>query len=353
MMIGDRIAQERINRPETGSDIQLNSSAVALLSGGLDSALAIYLVKSQGVHVTAVHFTSFFSPLQELDENSPVQSLARQLNVPLVLRPKGEDFLELIRNPRYGHGKNLNPCIDCRIYTFRKAKEMMGEIGASFIVTGEVAGQRPMSQRKETIRLIEKQAGCDGIVVRPLSARILPASLPEQAGILHRGQFLDIAGRGRKIQLKMAREIGLHGYSPPAGGCLLTEKVFARRLRALLEDADEVRPEELELLRIGRHMRVRPGLRVVVSRSESENQRLEQLHNAGILFFPIGFPGPAVLAIGAPDAEEEALVGSLIRRYAKASGRGETIGIRAASSRERRVAVSLVADEGWIDDHMI
>lgn len=352
MTVTERLADMATSSPTSDSGIRLNRRAVALLSGGLDSALAIHLVKRQGVHVTAVHFTSFFSPGWD-DQQSSVRSLARQLDVPLVLRAKGDEFIQLIRSPKYGHGKNLNPCIDCRIYTFRRARELMEEIEASFLVTGEVVGQRPMSQRKDTIRLIEKQAGCDGIVVRPLSALVLPPSLPEQVGIVDREQLMDVAGRGRKVQLRMARELGLRDYSPPAGGCLLTEQVFSRRLRDLLETSEEIRSEDLELLRIGRHLRIRPGLRVVVSRNESENQKLDKLKSSGILFFPVGFPGPSALALGVPDPEEEVLIGGLVRRYAKASGRGETIGIAAPGKSERHARVSCVADDDWISDHMV
>jgi hypothetical protein len=331
----------------------MKGKAVALMSGGLDSALAVYLVKRQGVDVAAVHFTSFFSTTDPNDPESPVRALARQLDVPLVLRPKGEGFLNLIRHPKYGYGKNLNPCIDCRIYTFVKAKALMKEIGASFLVTGEVVGQRPMSQRRDTIRLIERKAGCEGIVVRPLSALVLPLTLPEQSGILDRKKLLDVVGRGRKVQLNMADELGLTDYSPPAGGCLLTDKVFSRRLRDLLQDTDDVRPEDLELLRIGRHIRLRPGLRIVVARREAENRRLEQLKDAGVLFFPMAFPGPDVLALGRPEPEEEILIARILRRYAKESSRGREICVKEPHSEERCLMVEATADDQWIADHMV
>lgn len=330
-----------------------NRKAVALFSGGLDSALAVHLVKRQGVDVTAVHFTSFFSPLDLSDENSPVLSVIQQLDVPLVLLPKGEDFLDLIRKPRFGHGKNLNPCIDCRIYTFVKAKAFMEEIGASFLVTGEVVGQRPMSQRRDAIRLIEKQAGCDGIVVRPLSARSLPPTLPEQAGVIDREQLLDVTGRGRKVQLRLAAELGLTGYSSPAGGCLLTDKIFSRKLRDLLDGAEKVSEAELMMLHVGRHIRLRPGLKIVVSRNEAENHRLEDFEAAGTVYAPVGFPGPMVLAVGTPDPEEDRIIGSILLRYSKESARGDIIEIRHPDSGTRRISVSEPAENDWIADRMI
>jgi len=328
-------------------------SALALLSGGLDSALAIHLVKRQGIDVTALHFLSVFSPVDPTAKDSPVQVLAENLEVPLILMPKGDDFLELIRNPRYGIGKNLNPCIDCRIYTFIKAKELMEEMGASFIVTGEVAGQRPMSQRKHTMRLIDKRSGCEGIILRPLSAKVLPATIPETEGLVDREQLLAVTGRSRKTQLALAHEWGLTGYSPPAGGCLLTDPGFARRLRDLLEDSAEVSKSDLKLLRMGRHIRLRYGLKIVVGRNEEENQRITDLAGAATLFEPNDFPGPVILALGDPEPQEEPLIGSILRRYVKESARGERIGIHCRDGSDRVIQVSDVAQEDWIADRMI
>ena len=182
-------------------------SAMALLSGGLDSALAISLVKRQGIDVTAFHFASVFSTLDVTETGFTGTNTGKKSGSPPVLScTKGDDFLEIIRNPRYGWGKNLNPCIDCRIYTFVRAKKLMEEMGASFIVTGEVAGQRPMSQRKNTMRLIDKRSGCEGIILRPLSAKVLPTTFPENEGFVDRERLLGITGRGRKTQLALAEE---------------------------------------------------------------------------------------------------------------------------------------------------
>lgn len=326
--------------------------AVALLSGGLDSALAIYLVKRQGIDVTALHFTSFFSAADPEREDTPVEACARELGVPVVYVPKGQDFLEVIRNPRYGYGKNVNPCIDCRIYTLKKAKRFMEEVGASFLVTGEVVGQRPMSQRKHTIRLIEKQAGCDGIVVRPLSAKVLPATCPEQAGIIDRDRLLSVAGRGRKVQLALAKELGLTGFSAPAGGCLLTDKNFSGRVRDLLADTREISPEDLQLLRIGRHVRVRPGLKLVVGRDERENLRLEQLAKQGTLFVPGDFVGPSILAVANPDPEEELFIGRILLRYTKPDRRGKIITLYSSVG-EHSLTVGDAASDDWISEHLV
>lgn len=329
------------------------ASAVALLSGGLDSALAIHLIKRQGIDVVAVHFTSFFSPLKGEAKDWQPAVLARQLDVPLVLIPKTRDFLELIRNPRYGHGKNLNPCIDCRIYTFVKAKRFMEEIGASFIVTGEVVGQRPMSQRRHAMNLIDKRAGCEGIILRPLSAKVLPPTIPEERGIVDREQLLNVAGRGRKTQIAMARELELSGYSPPAGGCLLTDPVFSRRLRDLFNDTDEESAEDLELLHLGRHIRLRAGLKIVVGRNEAENLRIEKLADRGTLFVPVDFPGPVVATRGRPSLEEQMLIGRILRRYARKSDLGSFIDVKDHVSGDRRISVVDVQDADWIADRLI
>jgi tRNA-uridine 2-sulfurtransferase len=330
-----------------------NRSAVALLSGGLDSALAIHLVKRQGIAVTALHFPSFFSPLDSNAADSPVRLLAEQLEIPLVFKPKGEDFLDIIRRPRYGFGKNLNPCIDCRIYTFIKAKEFLQEIGASFIVTGEVAGQRPMSQRRHTMRLIDKRSGCESIVLRPLSAKSLPPTLPELEGIVDREQLLGITGRGRKAQFALAEEIGLTGFSPPAGGCLLTDRGFSQRVRDLLDHQTDVSPSDLLLLRVGRHVRLSPVLKIVIGRNHAENGRIEDLKATGVLFTPEDFPGPSVLALGTPDRDEEVLIAGVIRRYAKESSRRESIAILDPDGNQRLIHVTDLRPEEWIAEHMI
>jgi len=331
----------------------MNRRAVALISGGLDSALAIHLVKRQGIDVLAVHFTWFFSSDDPGSPDSPIMTLARQLDARVAFLPKGDDFLEVIRNPRFGHGKNLNPCIDCRIYTFRKTRAFMEKEGASFIVTGEVLGQRPMSQRRDAMRLIDRESGCEGLVLRPLSARALPPTLPEEAGVVDREQLLGIRGRGRKDQLRMARELGLTGFQSPAGGCLLTDVGFSNRMRDLLSDQEEISREGFQALTVGRHIRIRPGLRIVVGRNHEENLRLEQLAAAGALFHPIGFPGPTALVQGRPDTEEEQLIGSVIRRYAKPATRDESIGVSDTASEERVIIVSHVASESWIAERII
>ncbi len=329
-----------------------NNRAVALFSGGLDSVLAIHLMRLQGVQVTPLHFCSPFSPVDTSENDSPVQRCARQLEVEVAFMTKGSEFLDLVRNPRHGHGKNMNPCIDCRIYTLQKAKEYMSEIGATFIITGEVVGQRPMSQRRNTIKMIERRAGCDGIVVRPLSGKILPRTEVEEAGIVTSAKMEAIAGRGRKTQLRIAREAGITGFSAPAGGCLLTDKIFSRKVRDLFDDQGIVTPEDVNLLHVGRHIRVRPGLKIIVGRSEAENIRLEASKRMGLLFAPDDYPAPVVLAVGLPTEAEEYLIAGVLHRYTKPSLRCPEVLIEDPLSGVRRIQVKEIPEEGWLQDHM-
>jgi tRNA-uridine 2-sulfurtransferase len=331
----------------------LKKKAVAMFSGGLDSALAVYLIKSQGIDITAVNFTSFFSPTGVASEDSQVSQLARHLGIPLVFLSRGDAFIEIVRSPRYGHGKNMNPCIDCRIHSFQKTKQYMEQIGASFIVTGEVVGQRPMSQRRDTIRFIEKRAACDGIVLRPLSAKLLAPTCVETAEVVNREKLLSISGRGRKVQLELAREFGIMGYSAPAGGCLLTEITYSRRLKDLFDDGSELSLPILESLKIGRHIRIRSGLKVVVARDEKENNLLETIGLAGPKFSPVDFPGPVAVAIGDPTPEENILIGGIIRRYSKESLRGVLITVDDQFGNKDRISTTEVAQDRWIAERMV
>jgi tRNA-uridine 2-sulfurtransferase len=326
---------------------------VALFSGGLDSALAVYLVRRSGVRVIGLHSTSFFSPSGLEDKDSQLRILADQLEIPLRFAPKGPEFLEIVKKPVYGHGKHLNPCIDCRILTLKTAKRMMTEEGASFIVTGEVVGQRPMSQMRHTLRLIEKQAGCAGLVLRPLSAKLLPPTTPELEGLVDRNTMMGIGGRGRKVQLALAEDLGLRGYAPPAGGCPLTEEGYSHRLRDLLGDGSPISDADLRALSLGRHLRVREGLKLIVGRNQRENEAIQTLALQSSLYRPLDFPGPVVLVRGTPSEEEDILIGAVILRYSKLSSRGEWILVEDRNAGSRKLRVTRAADEQWVSQRLL
>ncbi len=249
--------------------------AIALLSGGLDSTLAIKLVKDQGIEVIALNFTSPFCTCTSKNSGcSAAAKSARELGIPLKVIAKGLDYFKIVENPKFGYGSNMNPCIDCRIYIFKKAKELMEEVGARFLISGEVVGQRPMSQTRHTLRLIEKEAGVEDILLRPLSAKLLPPTLPERMGWIDRDKLLSISGRGRSEQIKIAKNNNID-YPCPAGGCLLTDKFIANRVRDLFKFKKDYDLDDIRLLKIGRHIRISKDLKVIVARDENECVKLK------------------------------------------------------------------------------
>lgn len=299
--------------------------AIVLLSGGLDSSLAVKLMIDQGIDVTAVHFTSPFcncTPKKAGCKNQ-ARIIADELGVELQVIAKGMDYLEIVKNPPHGHGRGMNPCIDCRIYMLRKVRDRMESMGASFVVTGEVLGQRPMSQHRNAIEVIEKESGLKGLILRPLSAHLFPPTVPEQQGVVDREKLLAITGRSRKPQIDLADKLGIKDYPCPAGGCLLTEPVIAARLRDLFQNQPDFEMSDIHLLKVGRHFRLQPSLKVILGRNEAENLRISSLARPGYtLFTPEDFTGPAALATGIPDEPEDRLIGGLVARYSKDSPTG-------------------------------
>ncbi|MBU4310567.1 tRNA 4-thiouridine(8) synthase ThiI [bacterium] len=266
--------------------------ALALLSGGLDSSLAVKLIQEQGIEVEGISFTSpFFGP-----ENA--KKAAEELGINLYIRDVSSEILEIIKNPRYGYGKNMNPCIDCHILMAQKAKEEMLEAKASFIISGEVVGQRPRSQNKQILEAIAKRADILGKLLRPLSAKLLPITDPEKRGSINREKLLALSGKSRKPQLELARRYNLKEYGTPAGGCLLTDSIFSRRLKDLLEH-NEYTLDNILLLKLGRHFRSSTGLKIVIGRNKEENKKLKALAKGGDASFNvIGHKGPLAIVRG-------------------------------------------------------
>ncbi|MDR1992429.1 MAG: hypothetical protein LBQ98_02865 [Nitrososphaerota archaeon] len=245
--------------------------AISLLSGGLDSILATELIMQQGIDVIAFNVRSPFC-LCKKDGCAAVDA-AKQLNIPLKMVAAGNDYLRILRNPKHGYGRNMNPCIDCRIFLFKQAKKYAREIGAGFLFTGEVLDERPMSQHYSALKLIEKEAGLEGKILRPLSARLLPETEAEKKGLVERSKLLDIQGRSRKPQFKLAEEFNLKDFPCPSGGCLLTYEEYAKKIRDLFSHKKHVSMADISLLRVGRHFRFGKN-KIIVGRDESENKIL-------------------------------------------------------------------------------
>ena len=242
-----------------------------MLSGGLDSILATELILNQGIDVEAVNFVSPFCLCKK--GGCGAVEAAKQLGVPLKVVSVGNEYLKMVRKPKHGYGRNMNPCIDCRIFMIKKAKKYAKEIGAAFIFTGEVLDERPMSQHFKAMKIVEEGSGLKGRLLRPLSARLLPETVIEKKGLVKREKLLDIRGRSRKTQIKLAEEFNIADYPCPAGGCLLTYKEFANKLRDLFRHRKRCSMPDVALLKVGRHFRFGEN-KIIVGRNEAENKIL-------------------------------------------------------------------------------
>lgn len=299
----------------------MSIKAIALLSGGLDSTLAVKLMLDQGVEVVALNFMTPFCTCTGKSSSCKHEALrvAKEFGVPIKVKYKGMDYLKLVENPAHGYGRGVNPCIDCRIFMHAQAKVLMEEEGAKFIITGEVLGQRPMSQRRHTIGLIDRESGTKDLVLRPLSAKHFEPTIAEREGWVDREKLLSIHGRSRKEQIQLAKDKGIADYPCPAGGCLLTDVEFAAKLRDLFENQPDYDLKDARLLKIGRHFRLRPNLKVIVGRDESESAALEKsAKDKDALIFCSSFRGPFALIRGEADDEDIATVGRILLRYGHA-----------------------------------
>jgi tRNA-specific 2-thiouridylase len=308
--------------------------AIALLSGGLDSRLAVKLMLEQGIEVEAINFVTPFCTCTAQGCRSEARAAAAEFGIPLRVVNNSEALLDAVKKPRFGFGRGLNPCLDCRILAFRGAAERMEETGASFVVTGEVLGQRPMSQRRQAMEIIERESGLEGRVLRPLSAKHFPPTEPERQGLVDREKLLAIAGRSRREQMDLAEEKGINDYPCPAGGCLLTDPGFAARLRSLLDENPDPSMSQVTLLKVGRHFVSSDGQRILVPRDDLENRRLWNLRrHVNVVLEAEGVGGPQGAVMTQGDVTETTLreAAALVARYGQARG-GDTLDVTVTSS---------------------
>ncbi|MFH1686226.1 MAG: hypothetical protein ABIE70_01735 [bacterium] len=300
--------------------------AIALFSGGLDSTLAILLVLQQDIEVTAITFMTHFGC--DLSDRSGCGSnpypMAERFGFNVKLMHLGQKFVDIVREPRFGHGKNMNPCTDCRILMLSEAKELMEMSGADFIVTGEVMGQRPMSQVKDKLNLTLKQTGLQGKVLRPLSAQLLPATEAELSGLIDRDKLERISGRSRKRQMELAAQFGVDDYRSPASGCLLTDPGYSRRLKDLMSHEKLTKFEDLNLLRVGRHFRLDDQTKVIVGRNEADNRQIAaQVASHHVKLEAVDIGSPITILVGNLSDENIRKAAQLTARYSAAKADSE------------------------------
>ena len=299
--------------------------AIALLSGGLDSLLAISVVRAQGIEVEALHFYTGFSVVERRRRlgqergayGDAIRRSGARLGVPVRIIDVSQEYLEVVLHPRYGYGANVNPCLDCHLFMLRKARQHMVQVGSDFVITGEVLGQRPMSQYRNALRLLGRESGLEGLLLRPLSAKLLPTTIPEKEGWVDRDKLYAFQGRSRKPQIRLAEELGLQEYPQPAGGCLLTDGNYARRFRDLVAhtDTEALTPDDMMLLAIGRHFRVSEQAKCMVGREEAENCYLDQVRGDWGRMTARDHVGPVTLVEGRPSDEDKWIIARITARY--------------------------------------
>jgi hypothetical protein len=342
--------------------------AIAMISGGLDSTLALAMIRAQGVEVKAINFYTGFCITETqrrkggradgtVPQNEALRAAADlEIDIEYV-DISGAAYLDMLLNPKYGYGANANPCVDCRIFMMRKAREIMEREGADFVFTGEVLGQRPKSQRRDTLWVIERESGLQGRLVRPLSAKLLPPSIPEQEGILDRERLGNISGRGRARQIAMAGELGLAEWPQPAGGCcFLTDESFSKKFFDILGQREAagaprtIDKDDVVLLATGRHFRLSPTVKLIVGRSEVENGTLESYAGGRSRLAAAVHAGPVALVEGEATWEQRQLAGRILARYGKGKDLAEVeMSWRDPDGGEERFSVEPLRDEALVE----
>lgn len=295
-----------------------------LLSGGLDSILSVKVLMEQGIEVTGITFTSpFFG-------SANAQKGAAQLGIKLLVVDITDDHLKLVKNPPHGYGKCMNPCIDCHALMVQKACEIAKRDGYDVIATGEVLGERPMSQNRQALDVVARESGGKDVLLRPLSAKNLPPTRPEIDGLVDREKLFGFKGRSRKPQMALAEKYGIKSYMQPAGGCLLTDPSFSTRLRDLFSTDKDASVEDIKLLKLGRHFRLGSGAKVIVGRNKMENEKLDENSNT-VVIEPSVTPGPTVLLIGSQTTEDIELAAKMCASFSDHNNNDIKVSVRLGS----------------------
>ncbi|MDL1968817.1 MAG: tRNA 4-thiouridine(8) synthase ThiI [Deltaproteobacteria bacterium] len=290
--------------------------ALGLSSGGLDSILSALILRDQGIEVEWISFeTPFFS-------SAKARQAAYKTKIPVTIKNITQVYIKMLKNPPCGYGKHMNPCMDCHALMFRLAGTIMKNEGFNFVFSGEVLGQRPMSQTKSSLRYVEKHSGIDGYILRPLSAMRLPLTIPEKEDLVNRELLLNISGRSRKPQIKLSEKFGITEYPNPAGGCLLTDKGYSARLKDLLGHQSTYTEKELHLLKYGRHLRLNNNTKLIIGRTKQDNEKIIKYHNPSMdkVIKVKNFPGPIVLVPHRASKDIIIKAASICAGYSKAPG---------------------------------
>jgi len=318
-------------------------TGVGLLSGGLDSILAVRVLQDQDIRIIGVSFvTPFFGPER-------AKKAAEMLNIQLKIIDITQIHIAILKSPKYGYGKLMNPCIDCHSLMFREAGKIMESEGADFLFSGEVLGERPMSQNLRALKIVARESGYPELVLRPLSAKLLPETLPEKTGKVNREMLLDLKGRGRKCQIELAKYYGITEYAQPAGGCLLTEPTYVRKLRELLDNQKETTARDFQLLLLGRHFRLRTGEKVIVGRDLLDNNKLLSLKDeSDIIMSVLDFRTPITIITG--NASQEAIenAAAICARYSDAP-KDVMVKVRCSIGKDSFIILTKAIDDKELD----
>nr|MBF0222582.1 thiamine biosynthesis protein [Desulfobulbaceae bacterium] len=300
----------------------MTTKALALFSGGLDSILACRVMALQGIEVLAVKFVSPFFDRHLLGSDY-CQKIDEKYEINVQLVDISDDYIQLLRSPAHGFGKHFNPCLDCKIFMMSRAREMMQAAGASFLISGEVVGQRPMSQRRDALRLVERDSGCDGILLRPLCAKKLEPTNAELAGLVDREELYDINGRSRSGQIALAKEFGVTDYPTPAGGCMLTDPVVGQRIKLFYAEHENISASDIQHITVGRQFQLPGGGWLALGHKESENILMEgNVQPQDVQLRLEDRPGPLAVLRFETSKDDIEIAASLVARYGKKDSNG-------------------------------